>query len=185
MQRSVKRAASAGADEVPVTRRRLRDGVEAAEAETEAEKKRPKQEAVAPRRAPKDEDEEWEDATDDEQQEEAEDGEDCISVDEGLGEVIEEEIVDEDEDDDEDYAEFQREADAVTKGLRRVTFDADADALQTQQLQKGGDGEEEEAAPTVWRSDQAGEGRSSSRTPTRHTTPSFSCARSTRLSPLM
>ncbi|KAF8283626.1 putative ribosome assembly protein RRB1 [Trypanosoma cruzi] len=146
MRRGVKRAARAGNDCVPVTRRRLRDR---AEEEAEEKKRRLQQEAAAGGLALKNEEEEWEDTTDDEQEEE-EDG----SVDEGLDGMMEEEIIDEGEDEDEDYAEFQREADAVTKGLGRITFD---DSALQQQLNEGGD-DGEEAVPTVWRSDQAEEG---------------------------
>ncbi|EKG03338.1 trans-sialidase, putative [Trypanosoma cruzi] len=173
MRRGVKRAARAGNDCVPVTRRRLRDR---AEEEAEEKKRRLQQEAAAGGLALKNEEEEWEDTTDDEQEEE-EDG----SVDEGLDGMMEEEIIDEGEDEDEDYAEFQREADAVTKGLGRITFDESA--LQ-QQLNEG--------AMMVRRpcllsgaATRQRKGRSSSFTPTRRMTPFFSCALNTHLSPLM
>ncbi|KEG10498.1 putative peroxisomal targeting signal type 2 receptor [Trypanosoma grayi] len=147
MRKGTKRAARAEED-VPTTRRRLRDRDEeetAAVAEEEKRKEQLQHKADAHRRAPVNEDEEWEDASDDD-----DDDDDYGSINEPLDEDIEEEIIDDgdDEDDeDEDYAEFQRETDAVTKELRRVTFDESA----LQQQQEDG----EDTAPMVWRSDQA------------------------------
>ncbi|ORC91532.1 putative peroxisomal targeting signal type 2 receptor [Trypanosoma theileri] len=146
MKKSTKRVDRAEED-LPTTRRRLRDREEMEEEEVKAEriareeKERQLQRRVA---AENNEDEEWEDASDEEEEYE-DDDDDCMD------EIIEEEIIDDgadDDEDDEDYAEFQRETDELSKGMRRVTFD---DAAMPQDEDNEGD----EAAPTIWRSDQA------------------------------
>ncbi|KAH8617924.1 putative Histone binding protein RBBP4 or subunit C of CAF1 complex [Trypanosoma vivax] len=137
MRRATKRG-DRTEENVPTARRRL-SKVAVNEAE---EKEWRKQQRDADTEAmPGEDDEEWEDVSDEESDEYG-------GVDEPLEDEVEEEIVYSD-DDDEDYAEFQREADAVAKGLKKITFDDNV----------GKDGiNVEDDAPTVWRSDQVGTG---------------------------
>ncbi|EAN79277.1 ribosome assembly protein RRB1, putative [Trypanosoma equiperdum] len=86
------------------------------------------------------EDEDWEDVSEDEES----DGSNSSGVDEPFNDGVEEEIVDSYDEDDEDYAEFQREAEAMVKGLRKVTFDDDSTKQEN---------DEDDTVPTVWRSD--------------------------------
>nr|CCC94889.1 unnamed protein product [Trypanosoma congolense IL3000] len=126
MRKASKRAERVGAD-LPSARRRRRDVT------GEEEQQQQQLEACEG-------DGEWEDIP--------EEDEDSSGVDEFFDDGVEEEIIQSDEDD-EDYAEFKREADAITRGMRKVTFDDGA-------LKEEGD--DDDAAPTVWRSDQLSEG---------------------------